>query len=234
MMRSHLRLSPTRMRQSALVAAVVLSSEGLPVFAWAQAGPPAPGAASPAAGFAQPTTTPGSTYVPPTMGNSQQIGGFGNPQSRPTAPSAAATRQSRARTRSPETRKTTSTWVRTDTAPARRTATTTGRSSSGAPRSAARSRSPIWFGGATRSGASAVTTFRTRTNGRASGRTTRRSRTRSGFYPGDEVHLKRGDAVAGSLPPSPNSTFIDRRRQIPLDTVVLRDQGWIHDPNDEV
>jgi hypothetical protein len=62
------------------------------------------------------------------------------------------------------------------------------------------------------------------------------------IYPGDEVRL-RSDAnrPTADLVPKPalpyqgkGQTLIDRRRQVPMGTVFLRDQGWIHDPSDEV
>ncbi|MBV9949394.1 MAG: LysM peptidoglycan-binding domain-containing protein [Myxococcales bacterium] len=63
------------------------------------------------------------------------------------------------------------------------------------------------------------------------------------IYPGDEVHLKAGaeggagNGGAGAAPPLPyanGGNLIDRRRQVPNDTVFLRDQGWIRDDTDEV
>ena len=100
---------------------------------------------------------------------------------RPTAPSAAATRtESSARTRSPATRKTRSTTARAGTAGARCTATRTAPSSSAADRRAATSPySHIVRRGDTLWGICGDTS-RTRTSGRGSGRTTRRSRTRTG------------------------------------------------------
>ncbi len=64
------------------------------------------------------------------------------------------------------------------------------------------------------------------------------------IYPGDEVRLKGeappGSATGATLPtqavplPYQSQTIVDRRRQVPHDTLFLRDQGWIHDPKDEV
>jgi hypothetical protein len=69
------------------------------------------------------------------------------------------------------------------------------------------------------------------------------------IYPGDELRLKEGlaggGAAAGSgataagaqapLPQDANKmSIVDRRRQVPGDTVFLRDQGWVHDDTDQV
>jgi hypothetical protein len=63
------------------------------------------------------------------------------------------------------------------------------------------------------------------------------------IYPGDEVHLKSEaqPGPTGMIPPSrtvplpyQQRTLVDRRRQVPLGTIFLRDQGWIHDDADEV
>ena len=65
------------------------------------------------------------------------------------------------------------------------------------------------------------------------------------IYPGDQIQLRTGggpDSATGGgqagQAPQPNGqggmTLIDRRRRVPPDTVFLRDQGWIHDPSDEV
>jgi hypothetical protein len=65
--------------------------------------------------------------------------------------------------------------------------------------------------------------------------------------PGDELRLKEGpDAAAangaggggGNGKPLPSDaskqSIVDRRRQVPSDTVFLRDQGWVHDDTDQV
>jgi hypothetical protein len=68
------------------------------------------------------------------------------------------------------------------------------------------------------------------------------------IYPGDEVRLKEGpggEATAGGAggagtpgaaggPPPNRMNFVDRRRQVPMGTVFLRDQGWIRDDSDQV
>ncbi|HEY1696274.1 MAG TPA: LysM peptidoglycan-binding domain-containing protein [Polyangiaceae bacterium] len=62
------------------------------------------------------------------------------------------------------------------------------------------------------------------------------------IYPGDEVRLRPGESatagVSGSKPALPyegnGMSLIDRRRQVPHNTVFLRDQGWIRDGNDEI
>lgn len=64
------------------------------------------------------------------------------------------------------------------------------------------------------------------------------------IYPGDEVRLKQAGAAtaaAGTPAAQPSvayqgngRNFIDRRRQVPHNTIFLRDQGWIRDPNDEI
>ena len=109
---------------------------------------------------------------------------------------------------------------------------------------ARRSPTRTWCGAATRSGASATSTSRTRTSGRASGRTTRRSRTRTGSTPATRsVSGKAGDsAAAAARRPSrrrrrqslggQGDRLVDRRRKVPSGTVFLRDQGWIHDDSD--
>ncbi len=59
------------------------------------------------------------------------------------------------------------------------------------------------------------------------------------IYPGDEVHLKAGGAAANAPQAAGGGdttkmTLVDRRRQVPNDTVFLRDQGWIQDESDDV
>jgi hypothetical protein len=67
------------------------------------------------------------------------------------------------------------------------------------------------------------------------------------IYPGDEVRLHHDGGGTRDLgtqmaPRQPallpyqgtGQTLIDRRRQVPMGTVFLRDQGWVHDPTDEV
>jgi len=59
------------------------------------------------------------------------------------------------------------------------------------------------------------------------------------IYPGDEVRLKEGGAGdiganGGTRPSTGKMTLVDRRRQVPTDTIFLRDQGWIRDDSDEV
>jgi hypothetical protein len=61
------------------------------------------------------------------------------------------------------------------------------------------------------------------------------------IYPGDEVRLKApgpGEAAAGG-PAGPKGTgagmtLVDRRRQVPNDTVFLRDQGWVRDNSEDI
>jgi LysM repeat protein len=68
--------------------------------------------------------------------------------------------------------------------------------------------------------------------------------------PGDELRLKEGpegaagvgagggggsDASSKPLPVDANrASIVDRRRQVPSDTVFLRDEGWVHDDTDQV
>jgi hypothetical protein len=63
--------------------------------------------------------------------------------------------------------------------------------------------------------------------------------------PGDELRLKEGadgagagaGAGAGGKPLPTDATkqsIVDRRRQVPSDTVFLRDEGWVHDDTDQV
>ncbi len=66
------------------------------------------------------------------------------------------------------------------------------------------------------------------------------------IYPGDEVHLRRDfdrNATGAAVPAAPKPALpyqgagmnlVDRRRQVPMGTVFLRDQGWVHDESDEV
>jgi hypothetical protein len=58
------------------------------------------------------------------------------------------------------------------------------------------------------------------------------------IYPGDEVHLRAGSAVApgGAQGPADagSGSLVDRRRRVPHDTVFLRDQGWIRDESDDI
>lgn len=66
------------------------------------------------------------------------------------------------------------------------------------------------------------------------------------IYPGDEIRLKNemqpgptgtgGTALPARTVPLPyqQQTLVDRRRQVPVGTIFLRDQGWIHDNSDEV
>jgi LysM domain len=64
------------------------------------------------------------------------------------------------------------------------------------------------------------------------------------IYPGDEVKLrepgsatdaaKAGESKAALPYTGSGMSLVDRRRQVPVGTVFLRDQGWIRDPNDEV
>ena len=56
------------------------------------------------------------------------------------------------------------------------------------------------------------------------------------IYPGDELRLRKDEGTA-KLPTGgtgAGTNLIDRRRQVPLGTIFLRDQGWIRDPSDEV
>ena len=62
------------------------------------------------------------------------------------------------------------------------------------------------------------------------------------IYPGDEVRLRKAGAAgdkagtgAAQLPyQGSGMSLVDRRRQVPVGTVFLRDQGWIREPEDEV
>ncbi|HEV3193223.1 MAG TPA: LysM peptidoglycan-binding domain-containing protein, partial [Polyangiaceae bacterium] len=65
------------------------------------------------------------------------------------------------------------------------------------------------------------------------------------IYPGDELRLKAtagpeeggGKGEAGAKPVPRDATkmsLVDRRRQVPNDTLFLRDQGWIRDESDDV
>ncbi len=61
------------------------------------------------------------------------------------------------------------------------------------------------------------------------------------IYPGDELRLKEGGGAAEAATGAGASargggkmTLTDRRRQVPKDTVFLREQGWMADDSDEV
>ncbi len=53
------------------------------------------------------------------------------------------------------------------------------------------------------------------------------------IYPGDQVRLRQGMAIASqpesTTAPAQAGSLVDRRRQVPPDTVFLRDQGFIED-----
>ncbi|MCA9631324.1 MAG: LysM peptidoglycan-binding domain-containing protein [Myxococcales bacterium] len=51
------------------------------------------------------------------------------------------------------------------------------------------------------------------------------------IYPGDQLRMR---LDAGPVPISADGTFIDRRPQVPRDTIFLRDQGYIDDPKRDV
>ncbi|MFO0737627.1 MAG: LysM peptidoglycan-binding domain-containing protein [Labilithrix sp.] len=53
------------------------------------------------------------------------------------------------------------------------------------------------------------------------------------IYPGDQVKLRTGGEVATTAGPQPigRGNLIDRRRQVPADTIFLRNQGFIEDEN---
>jgi LysM domain len=54
------------------------------------------------------------------------------------------------------------------------------------------------------------------------------------IYPGDQISLK-GTGIALNETPQPtgNGGLIDRRRQVPGDTIFLRDQGFVDDKSDD-
>jgi hypothetical protein len=59
------------------------------------------------------------------------------------------------------------------------------------------------------------------------------------IYPGDELRLRDGSAVAAHQDGKPAAggagmSLVDRRRRVPHDSVFLRDTGWIRDESDEV
>ena len=56
------------------------------------------------------------------------------------------------------------------------------------------------------------------------------------IYPGDEVRLRQGGGAgtAAGAGLTSGTNLVDRRRQVPVDTVFLRDEGWIRDSSDEV
>lgn len=48
------------------------------------------------------------------------------------------------------------------------------------------------------------------------------------IYPGDQVKLRQGGGPE-PLPPTPGRSFVDRRRQVPPETIFLRNTGYIED-----
>ncbi len=53
------------------------------------------------------------------------------------------------------------------------------------------------------------------------------------IYPGDLVRLKNLGAQPVGTPQTTGSSLLDRRRQVPNDTVFLRDEGYIEDTSDD-
>ncbi len=49
------------------------------------------------------------------------------------------------------------------------------------------------------------------------------------IYPGDQVKLKAGVVAAQVTAPTSGQTFVDRRRQVPPDTIFLRNDGFVED-----
>jgi hypothetical protein len=51
------------------------------------------------------------------------------------------------------------------------------------------------------------------------------------IYPGDQVRLRSGAVLppANAPPTNNNGSLVDRRRQVPLDTIFLRDTGYVED-----
>ncbi len=52
------------------------------------------------------------------------------------------------------------------------------------------------------------------------------------IYPGDQVRLRQGASLPASAPPNnglSGGSLVDRRRQVPLDTIFLRDTGYVED-----
>ena len=226
-----------------IAAGTVLFSAG----ANAQVGPSVPSPAAP--GGAAPS--PGSTYVPmvpgASAGGSQQVGGFGSPQStNGTIGGGNATESSAHPVTGDE-----------------EDSFDIGPSSGGVvPGGVARGdeTGPIYLGGAGRShvaGGEAPYTHDVRKGDTLWGicdfyfqnpyqwpriwSYNAQIKNPNWIYPGDQVRLRQGapptseGAVGPALPYSKNGmNLIDRRRQVPTGTVFLRDQGWIHDATDDV
>lgn len=49
------------------------------------------------------------------------------------------------------------------------------------------------------------------------------------IFPGDQVRLRQGELATAATPTQGNSQLVDRRRQVPPDTIFLRSQGYIED-----
>jgi hypothetical protein len=49
------------------------------------------------------------------------------------------------------------------------------------------------------------------------------------IFPGDQVRLRGGEQLVAAPQPGTGSGLVDRRRQVPLDTIFLRTQGYIDD-----
>ena len=167
----------------AVALAAIPGGVFVPGLAFAQAGPPTP--ARPRGRACTPVApTPGGTYVPMQTQPGQQVGGFGNPQSpNGTIGGGNATESSAHPVTGDEEdsfdfgkRRRGAGAVHGDRTAPSSSAVGAAADSASAARRPTRTSSVA----ATRSGASAATTSRTRTSGRASGRITPRSTTRTG------------------------------------------------------
>jgi len=238
-------------RHRAAVTAAIASALFAPALAWAQAGPPAQ--AVPTGGAGQVVApTAGGTYVPVPAQPGQQVGGFGNPQSANGTIGGGNATESSAHP---------VTGDQEDSFDLGAHGSTAGGAVHGDDSSpmflggfAGSSFSGSSFGGSTFSGETPYSHIVRR--GDTLWAICRyyfenpyqwpriwsynpQLKNPHWIYPGDEIRLKQNgerETTAGkpALPYQGSGTLVDRRRQVPLGTVFLRDQGWIRDANDEV
>jgi hypothetical protein len=233
-------------RRAALAVALAVIPGGvfMPGLAFAQAGPPAP--AVPAGGATPAAPTPGGTYVPMPTQPGQQVGGFGSPQSASgTIGGGNATESSAHPVTGDE-----------------EDSFDLGSRGHGGGAVHGDSNGPVFVGGRGTGGITfggeAPYSHIVRRGDTLWGicgyyfenpyqwpriwSYNPQIHNPHWIYPGDEVRLRGGGPdTATATSPQPalpyqgsGMSLTDRRRQVPHNTVFLRDQGWIRDPADEV